>query len=590
MTPTPAGSDVLVSGANNYTGFYKPGSTILNFIKWKNGNADSVPYHPNNSEYSMFHPSNEGFRIYSVIDSNLNSLDKAKEIANRHTQTEYSCCGDDVINDNFYNNLIGSSTNFCYQGNEIKQSIEDNNILCNYYNYTWLPNSSFSAAYDFTEDKTELDAVDYKGDYADNWGTSGVPIGWSKYNSGDNLTVISFNSYHTYPIKLTPINDAYWEGFKRTITNDNTWISFWFKVPTLDIGGFYLCITDTNLGNIISGFYIRPDGAIYSYPSATLVSVAGVRNTTEWHHYAINYSRNGMTYFYYDGALIRNEVSADKDPNRFIGAVGDKGGIGNIYFDSFYVGTSQAKAFASLGSKERIPANWSFQDNNNYNLSYMQTFSNISGHFNVLKHISFSTSTTNTISYRPITSFTSGKTEFWFLVPSTNVTRYILNKLNGAFYYGIRIRSDGNLETFAYEGGFVYENPLSYEANTWYHVKIDRIADNNIKFYLNGVLWGTMDGLTRTAAVNQFVVETTTASDYVYIDAIDYSWSENYYDGRNNINKCCGDDGDFDTFYNGTIGNTANFCEAGNYLNQEIDTASNLCNYYNYTWLSGASN
>jgi len=49
---------------------------------------------------------------------------------------------------------------------------------------------------------------------------------------------------------------------------------------------------------------------------------------------------------------------------------------------------------------------------------------------------------------------------------------------------------------------------------------------------------------------------------------------------------CCGDDtGEY--FYNGSISDTAYFCQDSVFTNTPIDSSQTICNYYNYNWLNG---
>jgi len=68
----------------------------------------------------------------------------------------------------------------------------------------------------------------------------------------------------------------------------------------------------------------------------------------------------------------------------------------------------------------------------------------------------------------------------------------------------------------------------------------------------------------------------------ILIDNVKTSWlSEINY-------SCCGDDGLFDNFYNGSIKDTENFCQFGSYINQSIDSNETICEQYNYNWISGS--
>jgi hypothetical protein len=55
-----------------------------------------------------------------------------------------SCCGDDEENDIFFNGSIGSTNSFCYYGDVIGEEIDYNIDLCSYYDYSWIENPNYT--------------------------------------------------------------------------------------------------------------------------------------------------------------------------------------------------------------------------------------------------------------------------------------------------------------------------------------------------------------------------------------------------------------------------------------------------------------
>ncbi|MDD2654883.1 MAG: hypothetical protein PHI86_07260, partial [Candidatus Omnitrophica bacterium] len=54
------------------------------------------------------------------------------------TKDEKVCCGDDGVDDNFYNGTLATTTHFCYQGEFINEEIDENYELCEYYGFSWV--------------------------------------------------------------------------------------------------------------------------------------------------------------------------------------------------------------------------------------------------------------------------------------------------------------------------------------------------------------------------------------------------------------------------------------------------------------------
>jgi hypothetical protein len=61
------------------------------------------------------------------------------EVASIYQSSPYSgCCGDDGLNDDFFNNTINTTTTFCQDGIFTEQEIDVNQTICETYVYNWL--------------------------------------------------------------------------------------------------------------------------------------------------------------------------------------------------------------------------------------------------------------------------------------------------------------------------------------------------------------------------------------------------------------------------------------------------------------------
>ncbi|MDD4353588.1 MAG: LamG domain-containing protein [Candidatus Nanoarchaeia archaeon] len=513
-----------------------------------------------------------------------------------------NCCGDDGINDTFYNSSIGSTNNFCQAGTYLSQTIEQNRTLCNYYNFSWINNSiNYPAAYTFAVDKTELDLVDYKGDYANNWSNNGVLNGWTvRATAGiyDPFSIIELtnHNYHTSKLHLkgSLIAGKQSQLIKTEMDTIGTeyYQSFYFN-PSQNNLNFYLSYLTSSGGSTISSLIIYTDGTIRWRNSAGSYVSTGM-SVTPGNEYWILHKHSSATSVditVYENGVLKGTYNSVTNVISFsAGSV-----IQNIiaptdsecYIDSVYLGSSLSNAIKSLGSKERLPEGLSYAVNNG---TYPQIISSLDGHHNVLELNDLDALTYSEITLTPATAQTVGVIEFWYRKNILQNDIIYLIDQSGAYVHAGVFGS-----TFYHDDGTGTKNHGTITANTWYHVKIE-FTLTQIKHTINGVsvygwlpLW---NGNTFATGLKYFKLQTQGVAlmHKTYIDALDYSWSEDYFDGRNKYAQaCCGDDGALDNFYNGTIGNTTNFCEAGNYLNQEIDATPNLCSYYNYTWISASS-
>lgn len=118
---------------------------------------------------------------------------------------------------------------------------------------------------------------------------------------------------------------------------------------------------------------------------------------------------------------------------------------------------------------------------------------------------------------------------------------------------------------------------LNNEANHFQETRIIGATTNPLRI---GQPYGAPNGYNFNGTIDDFRIYNRALSDSEIIEL--YSSTANNY-------GCCGNDYNIDTFYNGSIGTTTHFCQAGNLINQEIDANQTICTYYSYNWLTESS-
>ncbi|MDD4353955.1 MAG: DUF2341 domain-containing protein, partial [Candidatus Nanoarchaeia archaeon] len=146
----------------------------------------------------------------------------------------------------------------------------------------------------------------------------------------------------------------------------------------------------------------------------------------------------------------------------------------------------------------------------------------------------------------------NGSIEFFIL--NTNITSSdnfkggIVFQGNSGTYYGPNLGFNTNY--FAYYDGVVnnFVSLIPYEANKWYHIKIEFNTFSGtyglFNIYINGILIKSNANFYRSiGALDEIVTWGASNAVYeLYLDAMSYSWDPNYHIGDNLMGGCCGDD------------------------------------------------
>lgn len=133
----------------------------------------------------------------------------------------------------------------------------------------------------------------------------------------------------------------------------------------------------------------------------------------------------------------------------------------------------------------------------------------------------------------------SGTLEFWFYITTTTAFQLYLGQAGSQ----IQFRTYLNYFDTYYSGA--WHHVCSYAINTWYHVRIDfecgaggykGLTADHLYFYLNGQIYGSFAYYTAISYINKIeFLSYGVASQYVYLDAIGYSWDVFYEIGDNTI-------------------------------------------------------
>ncbi|MFX1385242.1 MAG: LamG-like jellyroll fold domain-containing protein, partial [Promethearchaeota archaeon] len=129
-------------------------------------------------------------------------------------------------------------------------------------------------------------------------------------------------------------------------------------------------------------------------------------------------------------------------------------------------------------------------------------------------------------------SQTTGSIEFWILLTSTTHAQHITFYESGIIRLTLSWSATG---MFRYYNGFSHDIE-SYSANTWYHIRIDfNCVSDNSKIYRNGTVVASPTLNGDAASISDILIFTQTDSDgfSFYVDAIGFSWDDNYNIGDN---------------------------------------------------------
>ncbi len=402
----------------------------------------------------------------------------------------------------------------------------------------------YRASYSFTD---ELDGT--------------FPSGWiDNDGTGTETTVISYLDGHRKVLDFDDQSNLNYAGMYQTYSGQITGtIEFWWRIDT-SASMFYLSLGTGN--NIWLGFHSTGQFAWanvgWGYTNVQAFSA------DIWYHHRIVWDSGTDTYdWYIDGSLVANNVAfryglTSITRTYWISSGTSTGyhtyidAIGYSWDNDYMVGWNREE-YAFFGD---YPAAYSFEGDdigdNPAGFSVLESggtvnvIGGIGGHKKVVELHDIDAGN-NIILVRTFSSAkTSGTIEVWIRMGQTD-------KINYIYLYSdvwpnpildLRIESNGEFK-IDHGGGRTYIQ--DYVANQWYHIKIDfecgaggykGLAADTFNFYVDGVLlvdgWSFINNAVNLLSI-YFITHTTQADAYYYVDALDYSWSPGYSNGRNRL-------------------------------------------------------
>jgi len=529
-------------------------------------------------------------------------------------RTYASCCGDDLINDNFYNatNAFGS---VCYSGNYYFTALDRSETNCKSAGLDWISTPNYPGTYSFTDDNV--------GEF---------PSGWLNSLAADVTGVVS-SEYegHSKVFKITDLNAAGGGNVRNTISEHptNGTIEFW-ALPSNNTQVTRIRIDNSSTYN----FYVKfnSDGTLeYQNRAGLWVDIMPYSANT-WYHIRIDFecgdglylgllsdtfyvTINGILYgpyeyrFYsdyfnrlvfefgnaengYDFCLDAVGYSWDADYDLGDNSVASCCGDDNAD-DYFYNSTNAFGSICYYGNFHSIALDQSQTNcesegliwlaNTDYLGTYSFTDDAVGGDPSGWTDTSGTGCTANIISGLDghnkvyelvdngagaiIVSQTfpsvqvSGIVEMWVRVAATN--KYFNVRLNPATESGgsagmVAFSNDGKI--YWYGSGTLLR---SYTANNWYHIRIDfecssggyeGLGADQVYVYINGIKYGPYNFAVVKDSINAVELRTDsgTVGPTAYFDAVGYSWDTTYDIGDDTWGACCGDDSTSDSFFNST--------------------------------------
>jgi len=178
---------------------------------------------------------------------------------------------------------------------------------------------------------------------------------------------------------------------------------------------------------------------------------------------------------------------------------------------------------------EHFPNNWYYSSSGN---SYAKVIEEKNDHNKVIEMYNEGSG-----SYEDIKQFfgisqPNGTVEFWIRFPDNTKTRYTHLRATMEDFIYIQWASDGIIKT--HDGNSLHDI-TSYIGNRWYHVKIEFDYPYDWVFYLDESKIGEYDyiGHPYNFAAFQLLVDSDDIDNYLYFDALGYSWDETYTVGDN---------------------------------------------------------
>lgn len=223
------------------------------------------------------------------------------------------CCGDDSVNDDFYNGSISTTTDFCQDGVFVNQGLDDNQALCEQYDYEWIDSSITDNSFLINESFTDTP-------------DGSLPSDWTGLATG--ASVISSHSGRTKVLELESGGVVYYYlpyEPKRFVLNYTYLIDYEYGRP-LEVynssGGLLWRI------RIIYNDLTYYDGTNdYSFTSSDAIS------DDTWYDFSVVADVDSGLSFYLNGVEVLSDYQVVGEGNASYFSFKSRNGYGENYID-----------------------------------------------------------------------------------------------------------------------------------------------------------------------------------------------------------------------------------------------------------------
>ncbi|NVM05323.1 MAG: hypothetical protein HWN67_23600, partial [Candidatus Helarchaeota archaeon] len=360
--------------------------------------------------------------------------------------------------------------------------------------------------------------------------------------------------------------------------------------PTLSQG--YLNSTKTPVFDETGNIYVLEGNKVYKFSNygdfiktfdtgipgnGTEIRIKNFDNGESYLYHALrnDTGHNWVTKFFLDGT-ISEQIEISGHLNLSSIAINDNGSLyhltesgitKHIVMENIYHAIYNFKDVANNSNHEE----WDNESTGGW--SYTKVIDELGNHSKVYRLHDGGDASWAKISNN-FTEITAGTVEFY--IRSTDVTRRNIIYINdGAGEEGITLALVADSLQYRTEGSWHSVCPVS--DNTWYHLKVVfNITSNEWYLYLNGVCYKhDISNITmifrKTPEAMDRIIFRTDEDQSIYdfwIDAVDYSWADLYYEGRNTY---------FETNSTGELYNASGEISSEGGKNQnEIDSAGKI--------------
>ncbi|HLE06028.1 MAG TPA: FG-GAP-like repeat-containing protein, partial [Candidatus Nanoarchaeia archaeon] len=603
--------DFLVSGTTEaYTGVINGFFKLMSNSDGTYGTLDLITTTaPRETTLSDFN--NDGITDIFFTSSDVAQLYNMS--INFFSGTNYPCCGDDGINDNFYN-----STEYCYQGFKSRANNPDlSKELCSNLSYGWFTNSSsyafnqYSSTYPdaLISDSMMPLPIDADSDndtdfYFISYGTIklGVNNGAGSFSErtagsltyyGNSLDIGKFNADNYYDIIAGSIN-----GNIKIFTSNNLEATSFSEYYTTTISGSVKSIESADIDSdgdtdfFVSYNNTLTAGGIYKYInngagsfSQTLIDTqTDLYNSASTNHFyikAINYNSDTRM----------DLVACDSDLNGnslYLLTQNTDGSFTKASIDTSVACAGIDTADVDLdGDVDLISAHYILGSSNAYIW------------FNVGSGLTSTITITKNPNCNGISSDSINEPSFVEL----NYDFYPDIVFNGANNGG-EICMNNNGASFACACNQFSPQSTNDDPTYFKSIDFDNDGDadliaskqlsNSIPKWTNNILTGSNGNGSCCGDDNNELFGNISHVCYnkdVYSDADNLpvicsfrgkTWIN---DATGTNSPCCGDDAS-EYFFNGTKDSTEYFCYNSAFYRTSIDYNSNICTYYGHSWLN----